>query len=306
MLKPAARPTRPVPTRYRLYSPIHRSLTALAGLKVAGKHPAIVVRNRLNQIAFATVLRSSQDFVIEARENFLIKLPGGDQAAASIIFDREYSPSEARMLMSLFALCDSFIDVGANLGYFSLLALKRSAGRKAVLAVEPNPSLVRLIKESLELNGFQYGNVLWAAIGARGGECELVVNAHESSTSRVRTTSGASQVSNVYRVPVVTLDDVFSQRPFERPLIKIDVEGAEADVFRGASLALAARSIIVSEVSTSSTREICGLLEQYNYSTLTEYGSFYSPGMSVRTVIFTPSSHTNSVIDILRANPSVS
>jgi hypothetical protein len=45
------------------------------------------------------------------------------------------------MLMGLLGLCNSFVDVGANLGYFALMALARNGGAKPVVVAEPNPVL---------------------------------------------------------------------------------------------------------------------------------------------------------------------
>jgi hypothetical protein len=78
---------------------------------------------------------------VTVEERFVIKVPAGDQAAASILFDRQYSPREAHMLMGLLGLCNSFVDVGANLGYFALMALARNGGAKPVVVAEPNPVL---------------------------------------------------------------------------------------------------------------------------------------------------------------------
>lgn len=293
-----SQPIDALPVRYRLYSPVHRGLTALGGFTLAGKHPAIVLRNRLNKLAFASLLSRCPQLIVKVQASFLIKVPGGDQAAASILFDREYSPQEARMLVRLLDVCQSFIDVGANLGYFSLLALKTSCDRKPVTAIEPNPVLAALIGESMQLNGFRAGTVLQAAVGAHMGECELAVNAHASSLARIRATRH-SWPENGNRVGLTTLDEVFCARYFEFPLVKIDVEGYETEVFRGASALLRAGSIIVSEVSSRSIRDLCTIAGRYNYRALTELGRPYDHGRIARTLIFAPSSHVARVFEAI-------
>lgn len=289
-----------LPLPYRLYSHIHRGLTALGGLTFVGRHPAIIVRNSLNRAAFATVLRRTDHFVVPVREKFVIKVPSRDQAAASILFDRQYSPSEARTLMAILGLCNSFVDVGANLGYFALLALARTADAKAVIAVEPNPALAHLIQESMELNGFRSGTTLCAAVGAQSGECDLVVNPRRSSVARVRAPSDRSLLNRVCRARVVTLNELFSIRPLDRPLVKVDVEGCEADVFRGASAALKSGSIFVSEVSSRSIPEIHRTVDKQGYCMMNETGIPYAPGLKTRMLIFAPESRMASVSQVLR------
>ena len=259
----------------------------------------MIFRNYLSRAAFATIFRRTDHFIVTVEEKFVIKIPAGDQAAASILFDRQYSPREAHMLMGLLGLCNSFVDVGANLGYFALMALARNGGAKRVVAVEPNPVLATLIQESMELNAFHSGSVLCAALGAHSGEGELVLDAHRSSTARVRSCSYAPSNNGAIRVRVVTLDEVYSMWPLGRALIKIDVEGCETDVFRGASAALLAGAILVSEVSSRSIPEICAMLDQYGYCPLRENGIPYTPGVRTRMLVFAPRSLMEAVTEVL-------
>lgn len=289
-----------LPLPYRLYSHIHRGLTALGSLTFVDRHPAIIVRNSLNRAAFATLFRRTDHFIVPVREKFVIKVPSGDQAAASILFDRQYSPSEARMLMAILGLCNSFVDVGANLGYFALMALARTGDAKAVIAVEPNPALAHLIQESMGLNGFRSGTTLCAAVGAQTGECDLVVNPRRSSAAWVRVPGDRPSVNRVCRARVVTLNELFSIQPLDRPLVKIDVEGCEVDVFRGAAGALESGSIFVSEVSLRSIPEIHRMVGKYGYSMMTETGIPYAPGLRTRTLIFAPESRMASVSQVVR------
>lgn len=290
----------PLPLTYRLYAHIHRGLTACGRLTVAGRHPAIIVRNRLNRMAFATILRRRGHLLVLVKDKFIIKVPSDDQAAASILFNQRYSPNEARLLMGILNLCDSFVDVGANLGYFSLMALAQTSDAKPVVAVEPNPALTDLIQESMGLNGFRSGTTICAALGAQIGSCELIVESRSSSTARVRAPSDRSPKNPVCPVHVLTLTDIFSIAQLNRPLVKVDVEGCEVNVFRGAEAALRAGSIFVSEVSARSIPDICAIVDGHGYSAMTETGMPYRPGLRTRTLVFAPSSAMACLSQVIR------
>jgi len=239
-----------------------------------------------------------------------MKAPAGDQAAASVLFEREYSPREAQILMSLLAVSEAFVDVGANLGYFSLLALFRSSDRKPVIAIEPNPFLSELIGENLALNGFRSGRTVCAAIGSAVCECDLLIDKNQSSTARIGRGGKPRRSVASTRCRVLRLDDVFTTFRLDRALVKVDVEGAELDVLLGGRLALRSGSIFFTEVSRRTAPELCEMISKYGYRALTDNGDFFEPklrGGKVpnRTLIFVPASEAVSVSEVVRRNCDV-
>jgi FkbM family methyltransferase len=120
-------------------------------------------------------------------------------------------------------------DVGANVGVWSLLAAKRGA---RVHAFEPVPALVERLRRHAQLNGLDIV-INACAIGAQNGAMPFfeVRQGNSGASSFVR--RGGSDIR--IEVPVMTLDTYIERGQTDRvDLMKVDVEGAEILVFRGA------------------------------------------------------------------------
>lgn len=161
-----------------------------------------------------------------------------------------------------------FFDVGANYGTHS--ALFRSAG-VPVVAFEPNPSCFAFCKSVCQLNRFSLPQWEQVAIGDRLGNVNLTYPERETwlgsvSPGVVQTISERREVVSK-TVPIRPLDDYFSQVAGKRLLIKIDVEGFELEVLRGASRILAdVRPDIIFESNDPSFRsQLFELLASRNY-----------------------------------------
>ena len=133
-------------------------------------------------------------------------------------------------------------DLGANVGIVSTLAAKRGA---EVYAFEPNPDCFRrLLKSTLKNHLEARTHAFNVALGAEVGKGSLQVVRGGTTGGTVVTGAGGEQAR---RVSVTTLDQIVAAVGISRiDLLKIDVEGAEADVLRGAerALALTERTII--------------------------------------------------------------
>jgi len=106
-----------------------------------------------------------------------------------------------------------FIDVGANIGFFSLLAAKLTGSDGQVVAIEPVPANAELVKANAVLNGF--GNV-------------TVVRAAAGAANRLPDARGRLPV------PVLSLDGLVSHLRLPPPtMVRIDVKGAELEVLAG-------------------------------------------------------------------------
>lgn len=128
---------------------------------------------------------------------------------------------------------ENFIDVGANLGYHTCLFSKLAANRGKVLAIEPEPMNLELLRNNIKRNHITNVEVLPIALGSE--ELRINLNIHKTSNrgrhSIVMPGSGVT-----LEVPVRKLDDVadlyFPNNQLVS-LIKIDVEGYEPYVLNG-------------------------------------------------------------------------
>lgn len=149
-----------------------------------------------------------------------------------------------------------FYDVGANVGFFSMIAARCVGPTGTVVAFEPEPSNARCIEANMRRNRFDTVRVVTAAVGARSGEGELVVADHPGGATLG--TRPAAPAGRVLRVRVVCLDDLVGDHALPPPtMVKIDVEGTELDVLAGASKVLADHEpTLVIEVDGASVAEV--------------------------------------------------
>lgn len=122
------------------------------------------------------------------------------------------------------------IDVGANIGYYALTAALGVGPSGRVVAFEPGPAPAARLRENAALNGLSNLEVREAAVADRAGR--LALHLGEDSEANSLFDAGPDAVGQV-EVQVVTLDEQVAE--LERiDLIKIDAEGAEVSVIRGA------------------------------------------------------------------------
>ena len=135
------------------------------------------------------------------------------------------------------------LDVGANTGLYTSIAAACVGPAGRVFAFEPIPYLARRVRENAELNRLTNVEVIEAAIGAEVGRSDLHLSAAGGdgwASLYAWNWSGPETLS----VPVLALDDWLEAASIERvDLVKIDVEGAEHDVLRGAVRSLATGKI---------------------------------------------------------------
>jgi FkbM family methyltransferase len=131
------------------------------------------------------------------------------------------------------------LDVGANIGVFSLAAAKRFPGA-AIYAFEPNPDAYSRLVRNLDVN--EAGNTR-PVNRAVHSICDTIgFSAEGSTTSGVVTDGGSLTVQSV------TLDEFCSNNEIGRVgLLKIDVEGAEVEVLKGADKILSTTDWLVAE-----------------------------------------------------------
>jgi FkbM family methyltransferase len=141
----------------------------------------------------------------------------------------EYEPTETRLIRQVLGEGDTFIDVGANVGWYSVLAAKRVGETGKVVAFEPEPSSLETLRRNVRLNGLNNVVVEGKALSNAGGTFKLfLAKANLGMHSLVLNHGGEHYVE----VEAVRFDDYWRGRGPVR-LIKIDTEGAEAMILDG-------------------------------------------------------------------------
>jgi len=149
-----------------------------------------------------------------------------------------YEPHFAELFSLLVRPGDACVDVGANVGVHTVRLAKLAGQDGRVIAIEPNPEIIGRAERNVALNGLETVTIINAAASDQPGQMQLY-RPSPLDTNRAR----ASLLHHPYltgeatTVPVVTLDDVCADGRIS--LIKIDVEGHEAAVVRGAAAIIA-------------------------------------------------------------------
>jgi FkbM family methyltransferase len=139
-----------------------------------------------------------------------------------------------RVLSAHLRAGDVFYDVGANVGFFTLIAARRLGPAGAVYAFEPVSENAATISRNVRLNGFTNTVVLQAAVDANSGVGEMLLTGWDGGASLAQAANPPAMPTDRRTVRVFAIDDAIKAERFRPPtLIKIDVEGAEAGAIVG-------------------------------------------------------------------------
>jgi len=192
-----------------------------------------LMRLRPTQLgAMLKVILGLRRRVLEGPDGALFFADPASLFGLELLKTASYEPDMTRLIDSTLRPGDTFIDLGANEGYFSILAAKR-IGDGRVIAIEPQSRLQGVLAENQRLNGLHNITVCQGAIADREGRACLAL--------RPSTHSGASSMFPYWRigwreetVRTLSLDRLFQEQGIEgADLMKVDCEGAEKLVFAG-------------------------------------------------------------------------
>ena len=199
------------------------------------------------------------------------------------------------------------IDIGANVGFYTMLSATLVGTSGYVLAVEPNPANVKLLEASRLKNGFS--NVEVASMAASNHTGVLMLNAGESNGTTIQGDADTEVLSARAVVPCIKVDSLVSDgRKID--FIKIDVEGAECVALQGMSKTIErCKPVLVSEFSPDSLpvfsgcsgRDYLMFLREFGYrlSVIEPNGSATRYGDNVDSVIDAFHLRQSDHIDIL-------
>ena len=169
------------------------------------------------------------------------------------------------------------IDAGANIGVYTVLAAEKVGNTGKVIAIEPEPKNYKQLLENIELNNFQ--NVIpknIALLNHKGSE-KLYLSSSPGSHSLIFHEDKNSYIE----VPVKTIDKLLEELDIKKvDIIKIDAEGAEAPILKGAEKTLKInpnlKIIVASYHYPSEIKEVQNILENKGYKT-----KVFSPGIVI-------------------------
>jgi FkbM family methyltransferase len=156
--------------------------------------------------------------------------------AKRLLVERSYEPDVVAMVGSRIRRDRDVIDVGANIGLFSVLMSGMISKENRLLAIEPTPGAANLLRRNLARNGRRNVVVFEGAATDRKGEFPIhVIPGMEeySSLGKMVLPWIANRSHETLLVPGETVDSLVEQMELTPGLIKIDAEGAESAVLTG-------------------------------------------------------------------------
>lgn len=128
---------------------------------------------------------------------------------------------------------DVVIDVGANIGYYTLIAAELVGKNGKVFAFEPNTRNCALLKKNVEVNGYKNVEIIDKALSDFNGTGKLFLT-NEDNYGDLRIFNSNDNRESV-GIKLITLDSFLNKKKINVNVIKMDVQGAEVRVLKGAT-----------------------------------------------------------------------
>jgi FkbM family methyltransferase len=198
-----------------------------------------------------------QDIHLAELADFRIYASEANAIIGRAVLRGEYEPEVTAVFRRHLRSGMGVIDIGANIGYFTMLSAAITGPGGYVLAVEPNPHNVTLLEASRRANSFDWVTVLLSAAGRETGVIALWATDSNGTAGAIQ--GGIEELNSATLVPCVQVDKIVD--PDRRiDLIKIDVEGAEAAALEGARRTLERwKPLVISEFSPEAIPGMSGI-----------------------------------------------
>jgi FkbM family methyltransferase len=213
--------------------------------------------------------RPAQARVATSRLGFQIQGELDDYLFRSIYFKGTYEPEIFAVLSKLVKKDQLWLDLGSNIGYFSLYFASRA---RKVISIDANPKMASLLTDTMQLNHFRNFEVLNRAVSdSSGKQIEFFISDADLGRSSAIQYADLPDTRKV-TVETTTIDEVLGARSETAFGMKIDIEGLELFALRGGAGVLQKNppKVIVMELSQregiiASPQEIMNFLQNYGY-----------------------------------------
>jgi FkbM family methyltransferase len=223
--------------------------------------------------ALAGVMRSASQLLVPNSSCKQIRVPFGpakglvlevDPRWEHFYWDGTYEPESLQTFLKYVKRGDVVFDIGSGIGFYALLAARAGA---TVFTFEPNRESAEAVFNHLRLNRLQERvHLVSQAAFSRNGWLTLQRSDGTSAHHNARVSDESTGPAAAERVPCITLDDFTSSNPAPT-FIKMDVEGAESEVLKGAEgLFRRNHPVLLCEVHDEPNAHfVQGWLQQRNY-----------------------------------------
>ncbi|UCH51026.1 MAG: FkbM family methyltransferase [Chloroflexota bacterium] len=174
-----------------------------------------------------------------AAKELVLQVQGGRMITRASVFDgianellyrSGYEQYETKLFRQYVTADMTVVDIGANVGYYTLLAAKLVGAKGKVFAFEPEPENYALLVRNIKMNGYKNAIPERKAVSNKTGKANLFLNKETGAHGLLSDREG---IIGTMTVETVSLDEYFKGKEHPIDIIKIDVEGAELAVLRG-------------------------------------------------------------------------
>ena len=238
--------------------------TRAASASWAGKRRAFVLR------ALAVRQLEGRPLDVEALGANMRLYPYNNVCEKRILFTPQYFDEAERLyLKSKLSENFVFVDIGANIGGYSLYVGANAGPRARILAIEPQPLIFERLAYNIAQNPFATIKALNCAVADRDGEISLFVDRRNQGETSMRIVN-SSNAGHVLRVPALALAALVAQEGFSHvDAVKLDVEGAEDLIleafFRAAPERLWPRILLLEHAPSRWAIDLAALIEARGY-----------------------------------------
>jgi FkbM family methyltransferase len=189
-------------------------------------------------------------------KRFILGAPAGEGGGARV-YVNAVEPRKTEALLQILRPGQIVFDIGANIGYYTLLASQQVGSSGRVLAFEPFVRNIAFLHRHVSMNRADNVTVVPVACAECSSIEEFVIGA-DCATGHLANRPVQRRDDNTLIVATAAVDDVVREYGLIPDVIKVDVEGAEERVLRGAAKTLAeARPILLLGVHSPVLRTAC-------------------------------------------------
>jgi FkbM family methyltransferase len=161
--------------------------------------------------------------------------------AHQLLMYHHYEPYESEIVSKHLKPGMTVYNIGANLGYYTLLASERVGPQGKVFAFEPAPENFALLQRTVSENGLSNVELFPIAVGAVKGSATLSLSTTNSGDHQLQTVASRDRII----VEVTSIGSFIAEGHAAPDAIIMDVQGAEFDVLRGATGLLASKQPLI-------------------------------------------------------------
>lgn len=177
-----------------------------------------------------------KDYILSQRSDF-VEIQGhgmfvDPEDSLGLSIYRVWEPLETRLVSEAIEKDDVVLDIGANIGYYTLIFARLVGNGGRVFAFEPDPDNFALLQRNVELNGYQNVVLVQKAVARQTGKIRLYLSNESSADHNIYDRhNGRKSIE----VEAIRLDDYFKDYDRKVNFVKMDVEGAEWEALQGMS-----------------------------------------------------------------------